>query len=146
MVIRSQGWARVCQSLALLLLYFVFIRYVPAMMRPAVQDDDCYSTASSAADALSLARCVDRHPEDVALMLDAAAAYERSGDTSRAESMYRKALDTDPKDGTAHLGLGKLLYDRGDRSGAAREAAEAGKTLLGNPEVQDLMHRAASQG
>jgi tetratricopeptide (TPR) repeat protein len=37
---------------------------------------------------------------------------------AEAEHAYRKALELDPGHGAAHLGLGRLLHDRGDPAGA----------------------------
>ncbi len=68
---------------------------------------------------------------------DAAEAAEAaaSGDPEAAEQGFREALDADPSNRPARLGLGALLADRGD----ADEAREMLQPLLPDPDADRLL-------
>jgi putative thioredoxin len=76
-------------------------------------------------------------PSEADLEAAEAAAAAESGDVEGAERRFREALEEDPQNSTARLGLGRILTERGD-SATAREVlaplvpdAEAERLLAG---------------
>jgi putative thioredoxin len=62
---------------------------------------------------------------------------ERSGDVADAERRYREILTSDPDNRGARLGLGRILFERGE----AEAAAELVEELLPDPEAERLLAR-----
>ncbi len=65
----------------------------------------------------------DRHSRAPRLLVNAAAAHERSGDIETAEALYRRAVEEGPELPQARRGLADTLYRRGayDEAGAIYE-------------------------
>jgi cytochrome c-type biogenesis protein CcmH/NrfG len=72
-----------------------------------------------------LEACLARAPSDVELLLDLGAAYEAAGRPADARSVYRRAVETDPRDADARVHLGTALRRSGDAEGARREGGVA---------------------
>jgi putative thioredoxin len=68
---------------------------------------------------------------------DQAADVEASGDVAAAEAGYRDALERDPGNRAARLGLARLLADRGDADGAR----ETLMPLLPDPDAERTLAR-----
>lgn len=93
----------VAAPLGLLLLFGLVIRGLPPLVRPASPPDDCERVAP--ADAPALRRCLALRPDDIELMIDLAAVYERAGQRDRAGALYARALAIDPSDAEVRLKL-----------------------------------------
>ena len=93
-----------------LLLFVLVIRLLPGIARPASLPDDCERVART--DAAALERCIALKPDDVELMMDAAAVYEKTGRADRAEALYRRAMTVDPDDGEVRRRLSMLTTAR----------------------------------
>ena len=93
-----------------------------------------------------LEQCSTLVANDVELIADLAAAYERTGRTVDAERAYRRVLDIDPDYADVHARLAELLLARG--AGAeARSHAEAALRLQPNRRALiDLVTRASNSG
>lgn len=89
---RDAAW-----PLVLLMAFLLVIRLVPTLTRPAAPADDCSHVSKS--DVAALERCLVIRPDDVELMVDLADSLERAGESGRAVSVLRRALDVDPGDG-----------------------------------------------
>ncbi len=74
-------------------------------------------------------------PTEAELAAVEAAAEEEAGDIEGAEDRYRQALQADPKNEVAALGLARLLADRGDID----EAEALVKPFLPAPEAERVM-------
>lgn len=144
----DRDWMRVLRPLVLLALFVAVIRGLPADSRPEPPETNCHFPTPNSADAPTLERCLQSHPDDVELMMDLGHAHEQAEQWDRAEAIYRRALEADPDDGDAHVRLGELLLRRGDAAGAIREGAAALKIQPGRAAVLDLLERArnASSG
>ena len=92
-------------------------------------------------DAAGLERCLALHPRDIELMLDLGSVYEAGSRADRAEALYRLALSIDAKDADVHVRLGRLLLERNDTDGAAREARAAAEFQPGSSRALDLLAR-----
>ena len=57
-------------------------------------------------------------PSEAEIAADEAQAVEESGDLEGAEQRYREALEKDPANREAAIGLGRILAERGDLDGA----------------------------
>jgi Flp pilus assembly protein TadD len=57
-------------------------------------------------------------PNDVEVLLYLAELYRNTDQTERAEPLYRRAIQLDPNQVTASVGLGAILTGRGDYAGA----------------------------
>jgi tetratricopeptide (TPR) repeat protein len=123
-------WTRALTSLAVV---GVLSAVLPVRL-PAPSDDvsraDCLTLPDAPADPnvdrlAAFERCSALSPTDVELLADLALRYEWRGRRREAESTYRRALAIDPGYAELRLRLGRLLLERGDRAGAAREAEEA---------------------
>jgi len=100
--------------------------------------------ASRTSDVGTLERCLAVDGQNIELMTDLGDQYSMSGNTDRAELMYRRALAIDPHDGDVHLRLGELLLARGDAA-AARAAGEAAlASQPGSLHAERLVERAAA--
>lgn len=89
------------------LLLFVFVvRALPVMTRLEGASDDCEHVSRT--DAAAMERCLAVRADDVELMIDLAASYQKIGDRDRAESLYRRALTVDPDDGEVRRRLEAL--------------------------------------
>lgn len=87
-------------------------------------------------------RCLELEPRDVVLMRDLGLLYEESGDTARAETLYRRALDVDPAYADVHARLGWLQLRKGDKA-AARAAADRVAALTLNASSIAALREAA---
>ena len=76
-------------------------------------------------------------PTEADQLADQAEAEVTSGDVAAAEQAFREALEKDPKNAEAGVGLARILADRGERE-AARELAEP---LLPDPEAERVLAR-----
>jgi len=63
-------------------------------------------------------RSLALNPQNVLTISQEAHAYDLQGNTSQAEAGYGKALSIDPKLDQANIGMGRLLFGRGDLTGA----------------------------
>jgi tetratricopeptide (TPR) repeat protein len=90
----------------------------------------------------ALERCLLDQPDDLASMLDLGAAYERQRRWVDAERVYLRAVGLDPREGAAHLGLGRTYLARGQLSAARQEGEAALRTQPGNPEALALRSEA----
>jgi tetratricopeptide (TPR) repeat protein len=135
-------WRRIAQPIGLLLLYVAVIRGLPERLRAAAPDDGCASDPSaSPSEPGPLERCLELHNDDVELMTDLGAAYERVRQYDRAETVYRRALEIEPDNGDVHVRLGALLLQRGDVDAADREGAAALKMQPGRAAAMALVRR-----
>jgi cytochrome c-type biogenesis protein CcmH/NrfG len=101
----NERWRAIAARLALLLLFAVAIRIWPAVVRPASSTDDCeqrrpndVADVADVGDVAGMERCLALRGDDIELMVDLAAAYERSGRSDRAAEIYTRALSVDPTD------------------------------------------------
>lgn len=79
---------------------------------------------------------VDRlMPTQADLEAKEAEAEEEAGDLEDAEAKYREALETDPSNRAAGLGLGRILAQQG----AASEARQVLMPLLPDPDAEKLL-------
>ena len=76
-------------------------------------------------------------PSDADVAAQAAFDEERSGDVADAERRYREILTSDPDNRSARLGLGRILFERGE----AEAAVEVLTPLLPDPEAERLLAR-----
>lgn len=141
-----RDWVRVLRPLGLLVLFVVVIRGLPAGTRSSAPDLDCHFTEPNAADVVTLERCLEIHPDDVELLMDAGRGYEGAQQWDRAEASYRRALEVDPDDGDAHLRLGEMLLRRGDAAGAGHEGSAALKIQPGSLAARSLIERSQATG
>jgi tetratricopeptide (TPR) repeat protein len=141
MVNSQERWLRVLRPLALLALFVLVMRGLPAGTRPEPAASNCEPADLDGADLSSLARCLEVHPDDVELMIDLGRAHEAARQWDRAEALYRQALEVDRDDGDAHLRLGEALLRRGDVAGALREGSAALAIQPGNAAVRGLIER-----
>ena len=74
-------------------------------------------------------------PTEAELVAEEAVAEEASGDVEAAEQGYREALEKDPTNREAGLGLGRILADRGDLD----EARETVTPFLPDPEAERVL-------
>lgn len=72
-------------------------------------------------DEAALAECLVLAPDNIEVMLELAQLYEAAGQWDRAEAMYRRASEVDPRDAELHLRLGRAMARRGDAAGALEE-------------------------
>jgi predicted Zn-dependent protease len=93
----------------------------------------------------TLEECLALDPRNVELMTEIGDRYVASGDTARAESIYRRALAIDPRDGDVHLRLGELLLKRGDAAAARTEGEAALSTQPGSLAAERLIERATAR-
>jgi predicted TPR repeat methyltransferase len=96
----------IAAPLVLLLLFVLVIRGLPGLARAAAPPDDCQRTAPT--DVAAMERCLALRADDVELMIDLAAAYERAGDSDRAAAIYTRALAVDPADAELRAKLDAL--------------------------------------
>lgn len=92
--------------LALLLLFVLVIRGLPGLARPASPPDHCERAAPAGVEAME--RCLTLRPDDIELMMDLAAEYERAGQADRAGALYARALTVDPQDAEVRAKLETL--------------------------------------
>jgi len=74
-------------------------------------------------------------PSEADVAAQAAFDEERSGDVADAERRYREILTSDPDNRGARLGLGRILFERGE----AEAAKELLTPLLPDPEAERLL-------
>ncbi len=74
-------------------------------------------------------------PTEAEIVAEEAVAEEASGDVEAAEQGYREALEKDPANREAGLGLGRILADRGDLD----EARETVTPFLPDPEAERVL-------
>ena len=75
-------------------------------------------------------------------MTDLGDTYRHAGNASGAETMYRRALGIDARDGDTHLRLGELLLARGDAASARAEGQAALNVQPGSLAAERLIERA----
>ena len=71
----------------------------------------------------ALDECLSLAPDNIEIMLDLGRALEAVGEWTRAEELYRRASEVDPRDAEVHLRLAHLLSRRGETA-LARQAGE----------------------
>jgi putative thioredoxin len=76
-------------------------------------------------------------PSEADVAAQEAFVEERSGDVADAERRYRDILTSDPDNRGARLGLGRILFERGE----AEAAKEVLTPLLPDPEADRLLAR-----
>jgi putative thioredoxin len=81
-------------------------------------------------------------PTESELVAEEAVAEEASGDLETAEQRFREALDKDPANRDAGIGLGRTLADRGDTDGAR----EAVTPFLPDPEAERVLSTVRVKG
>jgi cytochrome c-type biogenesis protein CcmH/NrfG len=96
-----------------------------------------------ASDIATLEQCLELDPRNVELITVIGDHHVASGATDRAETMYRRALSIDPRDGDVHLRLGELLLTRGDAAAARTEGEAALTSQPGSLTAKRLVERAA---
>src|SRR6266568_4869936 len=74
-------------------------------------------------------------PTEADLEAEEAMDAAEAGDVEAAERRFRAVLETDPQNGPARLGLGRVLAERGDLD----EAEETVNPLLPDPEADRLL-------
>jgi tetratricopeptide (TPR) repeat protein len=79
----------------------------------------------------SLEECLALAPDNVEIMLDLGGAFEAAGEWARAEELYRRASEADPRDAEVHLRLARLLGRRG-QDALARQAGERALAIRPN--------------
>src|SRR5262249_20179440 len=92
-----------------------------------------------------LERCLALDPGDVESMIALGDAFETASRTDRAEALYRRALDVEPRDARLHVRLGRLLLARGDAAAARREGEAALQSHVGSREALDLLAEARAR-
>ena len=127
-------------------LLVLFLGTVRTTARESVSDQSSsICGALHTSDLATLERCLALDTQNVELMTDIGDQYAISGNTDRAEAMYRRALAIDPRDGDVQLRLGELLLKRGDAA-AARAAGEAAlASQPGSLNAERLIERAAAE-
>ena len=84
---------------------------------------------------------IARAERDVPLLIEAAAFYERAGQSVEAETLYRKVLELDPKNRPAARQLAVVLSARGDSESWAQARQILGPAEVAN-EPEDRLARA----
>ena len=74
-------------------------------------------------------------PTEAELVAEEAVAEEASGDLDAAEQGYREALEKDPANREAGIGLGRILVERGDIEGARTTVTP----FLPDPEAERIL-------
>ena len=102
--------------------------------------------ASHSADAVArLDRCLALDPSDVESMIELGDVFMAVARAERAEALYRRALEVEPRDARVHVRLGRLLLARGDSDGARREAEAALQSHVGNGAALRLVAEARAR-
>jgi putative thioredoxin len=81
-------------------------------------------------------------PTDAERVAEEARAEADSGDVAGAERRFREALEKDPENADAKLGLARILVDRGEDE----EAEALARPLLPDPEAERILARVAVRG
>ena len=124
-------WLSVVWPLVLLAIFAVTFRRAAPTEVGSADATECEHLAAAGAeppapaDVDRLERCLALDPRNAELTIDLARAYAASNRPEQAEKFYRQSLAIDSGNSDAHVQLGELLLDRGDRDGARREAQEA---------------------
>ena len=138
------GWRRWIDALWPLALLVIVL----ATFRKTSHDSTNQSVAvceeADTSPLAALEQCLALDPQNVELMTEIGDRSVASGATDRAETMYRRALAVDPRDGDIHLRLGELLLKRGDAAAARTEAEAALETQPGSLAAERLLERATS--
>ena len=142
MVNPTRRWIDAIWPAALLLLFVGTFRTSGDDAAPVTETSIC--DGSVALDAAALEQCLTRDPDNAELMTDLGDSLVHGGDTARAETLYRRALEIDARDGDVHLRLGDLLLARGDADAARLEGAAALASQPGSLAAQRLIERAAA--
>ena len=132
-------------SVALVLTLFVLV--LPIRLQHASNEasaETCLRLADNppaeGAEALQeLERCRVVVPQDVELLADLGAAYERGGRNEDAEQVYRDALSIDSTYADVHARLAALLLRRGASSEARTHAEHALRIQPNRAAVQQLL-------
>jgi len=125
------SWPRVASLLFLLCAFAIFVPVSLPRGSSAIADADCLTLADDdhvppqANGAAALERCSALYPDDVELLADLGAEYERTRASVAAEAVYRRALAIDPDYAELRLRLGRLLLGRGQADEARRQAERA---------------------
>jgi predicted Zn-dependent protease len=137
-------WGGALWPAALLLLFVGTFRTSGPDAASGASASTCES--SLRLDAPALEQCLTLDPNNVELMTDLGDAYRRGHDDRQAETLYRRALTIDARDGDVHLRLGELLLERGDSAAAGVEGAAALAVQPNSLAAQRLIDRAAAAG
>jgi Flp pilus assembly protein TadD len=140
----ARRWCRLLLPLGLLLICVSALRRVPPAAAAAASQADCDTDQKT--DVATLEGCLERDPASVEVLIDLGAAYDAQRRSDPAEAMYRRAIAADPRNGEAHLRLGRLLLARRDIPGARREADSAAASQPGRAAVRQLAAEAAAAG
>jgi cytochrome c-type biogenesis protein CcmH/NrfG len=100
-------------AFARLIFTLAAVSFVVVVNRP-VQGDQASADAvrcelDPPRDVAGLEACVARSPRDVELLVQLASAYEAAGRTEDAGSMYRRAIEVDPRDAEVQRRLAETL-------------------------------------
>jgi tetratricopeptide (TPR) repeat protein len=125
-----------------LALLVIFLSTFRGSTTPTGRNDSVDCESPDTLDTATLERCLMLHPRHATAMAELGDRYARARDSERAETMYRRAIAVDPRDGEVRLRLGELLLRRGDVSGSLAEAEAALATLPGSRAAEDLVERA----
>jgi tetratricopeptide (TPR) repeat protein len=135
----ARRWIDAGWPAALLLLFVGTFR--TAGSDPA-RDIEASICEAAALDVAALERCLALDPGNAELMTDLGDEYLHTGNSAGAETMYRRALAVDARDGDTHLRLGELLLARGDAAAARAEGKAALEVQPGSLAAERLIERA----
>ncbi len=91
---------------------------VGAALEAAGRDDEAWRQLTSV---------IERHPGDGASYQVVADALEKEGQVTRAETLWRRAIDVEPENPTWRLRLANALLATGDRKGADQQLERIAK-------------------
>ena len=103
---------------------------------------DAITRGNPQAAIVDLRAVVRDQPTSIAVLLALARAYRANGEGALAEETAQHAVDADPSDIRARLGLAQLLLADGKSEQAATMLAALAKDRHSDPEVFDLLYRA----
>jgi tetratricopeptide (TPR) repeat protein len=96
---------------------------------------------------------IDPLMNELETLLQSATAYQdramraaQSGDWQSAANQFRRAVELEPDNTDARVGLAMALAEGGDRSGAADQAREALRRAPGHPRARALMEALTAGG
>lgn len=135
---------RIVATVAVLIVCWLFLPVRLQRSADGPSNEACltladHPPAESGTFLATLEQCAVLVPDDVELLSDLGAEYEKSGRAADAEAVYRRALERDPEYGDLHSRLANLLLKRG-AVGDARIHAEAALKLQPNRQaVMDIL-------
>ncbi len=83
----------------------------------------------------ALSRAIERDPGNPQPVNLAGIVYGKLGEGGKAEALFRKALQLDSGDASAHFNLGMILWQNGDASGAHGHWFKALQAMPGDEDV-----------